>query len=74
MVQPEIAKLTKACWYDRAGFGWSDPANSLNTVDSMARDLHRLLQLHRFGRRTYSSDTPLAAGMCECLTVSTLER
>ncbi len=44
VVQPEIAKLTKACWYDRAGFGWSDRANSLNTVDSMARDLHRLLR------------------------------
>jgi len=43
-VQPGIAKLTKACWYDRAGFGWSDRADALNTVDSMARDLHRLLQ------------------------------
>jgi pimeloyl-ACP methyl ester carboxylesterase len=43
-VQPEIAKLTKACWYDRAGFGWSDRADSLNTVDSMPRDLHRLLR------------------------------
>ena len=43
-VQPGIAKLTRACWYDRAGFGWSDRADSVNTVDSMARDLHRLLQ------------------------------
>jgi pimeloyl-ACP methyl ester carboxylesterase len=42
-VQPGVAKLTRACWYDRAGFGWSDRADSLNTVDSMARDLHRLL-------------------------------
>lgn len=42
-VQPLVAKLTRACWYDRAGFGWSDRADSLNTVDSMARDLHRLL-------------------------------
>ncbi len=43
-VQPGIAKLTTACWYDRAGFGWSDRADSVNTVDSMACDLHRLLR------------------------------
>src|SRR6185436_3890912 len=24
-IQPEIAKFTRACWYDRAGHGWSDP-------------------------------------------------
>ena len=24
-IQPEIAKLTRTCWYDRAGYGWSDP-------------------------------------------------
>ena len=23
--QPEAAKFTQACWYDRAGEGWSDP-------------------------------------------------
>ena len=48
-VQPEIAKFTKACWYDRAGFGWSDRANSPNTVDSMPRDLHRLLGAAQIG-------------------------
>src|SRR6201996_3803324 len=26
LVQPEVAKATRACWYDRAGYGWSDPA------------------------------------------------
>src|ERR1700685_1952995 len=24
-VQPEIAKMTRICSYDRAGYGWSDP-------------------------------------------------
>src|SRR5438046_5773516 len=24
-IQPEIAKFTEACWFDRAGEGWSDP-------------------------------------------------
>ena len=25
-IQREIAKVTLACWYDRAGYGWSEPA------------------------------------------------
>src|SRR5207244_13569634 len=25
-VQPGIALFTQVCWYDRAGYGWSDPA------------------------------------------------
>jgi len=25
-VQPEVAKQTRACSYDRAGLGWSDPS------------------------------------------------
>ena len=24
-VQPQVAKFTRACWYDRASYGWSDP-------------------------------------------------
>src|SRR5713226_4451988 len=25
-VQSGIAQFTRACWYDRAGYGWSDPS------------------------------------------------
>ena len=25
LVQPEVARFARACAYDRAGFGWSDP-------------------------------------------------
>src|SRR5947209_6181962 len=25
LVQRGVARLTRACWYDRAGFGWSEP-------------------------------------------------
>jgi len=43
LVQPAIAAHTRACAYDRAGIGYSDPgrreADSANIVD----DLHRLL-------------------------------
>ena len=43
-IQPEIATLTQACWYDRAGEGWSDPGPFPRTSEAMARDLHALLQ------------------------------
>lgn len=45
--QSKIAKFTRACWYDRAGVGWSDPPLSPRTSASIARDLHEAL--HRAG-------------------------
>jgi pimeloyl-ACP methyl ester carboxylesterase len=42
-VQRQIAAFTRACWYDRAGLGWSDPGPFPNHSDSIAHDLHRLL-------------------------------
>lgn len=42
-VQPEVAKFTQACWYDRAGYGWSDPGPSPRTFVAIAKDLHALL-------------------------------
>jgi hypothetical protein len=43
-VQREAAKHTRACWYDRAGYGWSDPAPMPRTFQSVASDLHALLR------------------------------
>ena len=42
-VQPEIARFTRACWYDRAGTGWSDPGPFPRTPEAIAQDLHALL-------------------------------
>jgi pimeloyl-ACP methyl ester carboxylesterase len=42
-VQPEVAKHTRACIYDRAGFGFSDPAKRPNTSENAVEDLHKLL-------------------------------
>jgi hypothetical protein len=42
-IQPKIAKLTRACWFDRAGHGWSDPGPFPRTSDAVARELHALL-------------------------------
>jgi pimeloyl-ACP methyl ester carboxylesterase len=42
-IQPEVAKFTRACWYDRAGYGWSDSEGSPRTFRAIANDLHALL-------------------------------
>ncbi len=44
LIQPQIAKFTRACWYDRAGCGWSDPGPFPRTSEAIARDLHALLR------------------------------
>jgi pimeloyl-ACP methyl ester carboxylesterase len=42
--QPEVAKFTQACWYDRAGEGWSDLGPFPRTSVAIANDLHELLK------------------------------
>ncbi|HVV43572.1 MAG TPA: alpha/beta fold hydrolase, partial [Bryobacteraceae bacterium] len=46
-VQPRVARLTRACWYDRAGYGWSDAASGPRTSADIAEDLHKLLHAAR---------------------------
>ncbi|MDQ6799360.1 MAG: alpha/beta fold hydrolase [Acidobacteriota bacterium] len=41
---PEIAKLTRAFAYDRAGIGKSDPATVPRTYNAIASELHAVLQ------------------------------
>jgi pimeloyl-ACP methyl ester carboxylesterase len=43
-VQAEAGKFTQACWYDRAGIGWSDPGPFPRTSRAIASDLHELLR------------------------------
>jgi len=43
-IQAELAKTTTACWYDRAGSGWSDLGPYPRDSASQARDLHALLR------------------------------
>jgi pimeloyl-ACP methyl ester carboxylesterase len=42
-VQPEIAKNTRVCSYDRAGMGWSDPGARPRDARHLADDLAALL-------------------------------
>jgi len=44
LVQPGIAKFTRVCSYDRAGYGWSDPGPMPRTLSQLAEELHTLLE------------------------------
>jgi pimeloyl-ACP methyl ester carboxylesterase len=43
-VQPQIAKFTRVCSYDRAGTGYSDSSSQPRTSKVIAGELHALLQ------------------------------
>jgi len=43
-VQPEVAKFTEVCSYDRAGVGWSDPSPRSQTSEEIAAELHEALR------------------------------
>jgi pimeloyl-ACP methyl ester carboxylesterase len=42
-VQPEVAKFTRVCSYDRAGLGWSEPSPKPRTAPNIVEELHTLL-------------------------------
>ena len=42
-VQPEVAKTTRVCSYDRAGMGWSEASPQPRTAREYASELHTLL-------------------------------
>lgn len=42
-VQPEVAKVTRVCSYDRAGLGWSESGPDPRTSETMVKELHSLL-------------------------------
>jgi pimeloyl-ACP methyl ester carboxylesterase len=43
-VQPEVAKFTRICTYDRAGLGWSKDQPGPRDAKHIAQQLHSLLQ------------------------------
>lgn len=42
-IQPEVAKITRVCAYDRAGRAWSEANPQPQTLEGTARDLYTLL-------------------------------
>ena len=43
-IAPAVARDTRVCVYDRAGRGWSEPADTTQDATQIATDLHTLLQ------------------------------
>lgn len=43
LVQPEVARGSRVCSYDRARHGWSDPSPSVGTPEEVVRDLRAVL-------------------------------
>jgi pimeloyl-ACP methyl ester carboxylesterase len=43
-ITPAVARDTRVCVYDRAGRGWSEPADTPQDGNQIATDLHTLLQ------------------------------
>ena len=43
LVQPELARMSRVCSYDRAGFGWSDAGPMPRTASRIAEELRTLL-------------------------------
>jgi pimeloyl-ACP methyl ester carboxylesterase len=77
-VQPEVARFTRVCSYDRAGMGYSDPGPSPRTARRIADELAELLarsgitgpvvlvgeSIAGFNVRVFASDHPeRAAGL-----------
>lgn len=44
LVQPEVARFSRVCSYDRAGSGWSDLGPRPRTMKQVAYELHTALQ------------------------------
>jgi pimeloyl-ACP methyl ester carboxylesterase len=43
-IRGELAKTTRVCVYDRAGYGWSNASPRPRTVENMVEELHTLLK------------------------------
>lgn len=43
LVQPDVARFTRVCSYDRAGSAWSDPGPTPSTMRQEVYELHTLL-------------------------------
>jgi len=43
-LQPDIARFARVCFYDRAGYGYSDPGPAPRTSGRIASELHAALQ------------------------------
>ena len=73
-VQPEIAKWTRACSYDRAGAGFSDPGPMPRSSVHIAEELRTALHHAGIGGPYIWWEAPSAATTCARLRTCTWTR
>ncbi len=73
-VQPQIAKWTRACSYDRAGTGFSDPGPMPRTSVRIAEELRTALYHAGIAGPTFWWGAPSAATTCVRLRICTCAR
>jgi pimeloyl-ACP methyl ester carboxylesterase len=44
LVQPAVEQFTRACSWDRPGYGWSEPTDSPRTSEQIVSEIHEMLQ------------------------------
>ena len=73
-VQPEIAKTTRVCAYDRAGAGWSEPGPDLATPNGSPVSCTPCSTMPGSTALTYWWGSHSAACMCGCTQTSIRRR
>ena len=71
-VQPDVARFTRVCSYDRAGMGYSDPGPSPRTARRIASELAELLAAAGLADRWCSSGPPSRVSTSACSLPITL--
>ena len=71
-VQPDVARFTRVCSYDRAGMGYSDPGPSPRTARRIASELANSSPAAELPDRWCSSGLPSRVSMSECSRPITL--
>ena len=53
LAQPEVARHTRVCTYDRAGYAWSDRGPVVDGIEQIMDDFNLLLRKARLSRGTF---------------------
>jgi len=73
-IAPAVARATRVCVYDRAGRGWSEPADTPQDGTQIATDLHTLLQRGHLPGPMWWPAIPSAASRCSPSPLATPTR
>ena len=73
-VQPQVAKITRVCTYDRAGMGWSEPVRSQGMQVNLPKSCTRCCTMQIFQGPIYWSGTRWEVCRFACSRTTTLRK